>query len=231
MVNIDREAPWFGEYESFVDVLKLSSSSEKNLAYKIIRKNYKIKNSEGLVREVHKGLGWVVATGFAGQFDDDTASKLEKLTMLLNKKYNKKYNQDWNSVISSWEHPGILYFGFETLSNPEISEVVFSNILSASAFVITQGVSLYNVYWNPYRLLNRDEKARDARGFMGIASNIVMDVKNNFGDISRDFYWFAKNKGVSNWYAGLEVVVNDASREVVNKSKYLVGISSILFNK
>ena len=231
MVHIDRGAPWFEEFESFSRALGLSSPSEEKLAYKIIRKNYKIKNSKGLLRKVHKGLGWVVATGFAGQFDDYTASKLEKLTRLIDDKYTKKYNQDWNSVISSWEHPGVLYLGYETLSNPEVSEVVFSNLVSASAFVVSQGVSLYNLYWNPYRLLNRDEKARDSRGFMGLASNVVADFKNNASGVSINVQWSARNKGVSNWYAGLELVVSDAGKEMINQSKYLATISGILFNK
>ncbi|MGV8168950.1 MAG: hypothetical protein ACP5N3_02740 [Candidatus Nanoarchaeia archaeon] len=176
MVKNVRSEPWFELYQSYVSSLNFESRLERRWAYRLARKQYRLDHSKGVSKLFYKSSKWVVATGFIGQLNDELASKFESITG-----YSKKYSQDWNVPWSSINHVVFVSGGIDAVMAGGYDS--FVSKAGTWSLYVTVPFAVFCLGWNVYRLANRDDKARPALGYEGLATMAVFYLKKNSAQI------------------------------------------------
>lgn len=165
--NLKKES-WRPLYKNYVNSFSLETKFEKKIAFSLAKNDYKLEKSSGLRKHIHTFSKWLIASIYAGQLPDNSASKLEKLTGVP-----KKKAQDWNALFSSIEQALVVY------STIQSSQAPYEVLSTAGEYSldITIPFAIVCTVWNSYRLLNRDKKARIAFGYGSLIVNGLYFLK------------------------------------------------------
>jgi len=210
--------PYFELYQKYITDFDLKSEREHRWAKRLARNKHHLDTSSGFKKEIYKGVKWTFATVLAGQFNDDLASKIEKITEIP-----KKYSQDWNVLWSSIPHIVFVSGGINTVMNSSNYNDFVSEVGIDSLYVSVP-MAVFNLGWNIYRLANRDDKARPALGYEGLIANGLMYLGSNYYKIkdSVRFFYNANHPGALKSYTLDDLPFYDLNDSLIIEDKLLI---------